>query len=59
MAGRHVDDEPFALTSGHSLERFGHSFVVTARNEGRPDLFHELDEPRLAKLTVFELLQLG
>ena len=59
MAWRHVDDEPFALTSGHSLERFGHSLVVAARNEGRPDPLHELDEPRLAKLTLFELLQLG
>ena len=59
MAWRHVDDEPFALTSGHSLERFGHSLVVTARNEGWPDFFHELDELLLGKLTFFELLKFG
>jgi hypothetical protein len=57
MSRRHINNEPFALTSGHSLERFGHSLVVTTRNKGRPDLFHELDEPCLGKLTIFELLK--
>ena len=59
MPGWHINNEPFALPTGHSLERLGHPLVVTTGNEARPDLFHELNELLLHQLAPFQLFELG
>jgi hypothetical protein len=58
MTWRHVNNQPFALPTGHSLERFGHPLVVPTSNKARPDFFHELDELFLHQLAPFQVFEL-
>ena len=54
VSGRHVDDEPLELPSGHPLERICHDGMVPPTDERRPDSLNELHEPRLRKLLSFK-----
>ena len=58
MPWRHVDDEPFALPTGHALERISHSLVVSPGNERRPDFFDEFNELLTTKFFFFKFFQL-
>jgi hypothetical protein len=55
MAGWHVDNQPFTLPVGHSLERFGHNLVVTPAYKLWPALIHEPHERILGKFLLQHL----
>jgi hypothetical protein len=59
MPRRHVNDESFELSASYTLERMGHSLVMSPGNERRPHRFDKLDELLLAQLTIFELFELN
>ena len=62
MTRRHINDEAFALAASHALERICHFRMVPPRDERRPHLSDELEEPLLAQIAPLELgqlLQLG
>jgi hypothetical protein len=56
MAGRHIDNQPFALPFSHSFKRLSHPSVVFPRNEHGPDPVYKRNELLLGKLTFFKLL---
>lgn len=51
----HVDDQAFQVSARHAFKLFGYDSVVTARDEVRPDRFHEIQEVLLRLLVLFDL----
>jgi hypothetical protein len=57
MAGWHVNNEPFALSSGHPLKRIRHLCMMPTRYKYRPCHTHEVQELNSAFFYALQALK--